>query len=135
MSDIVFNRLAGLSVLVVEDESIVYYLFEDSLKQLGCASVWRARNVETARALLEQRQPDAAILDVNLNGELAYPVAIQLDELGIPIVFATGYDRRGMPPFWADRPLLEKPFTADALAIALDKALGNSEPNGHSLSE
>lgn len=126
MSDIVSNqRLAGLSVLVVEDESIVYFLFENSLKQLGCASVWRARNVETARALLEQRRPDAAILDVNLNGELAYPVAIRLDDLGIPLVFVTGYDRRGMPPFWADRPVLEKPFTAEKLAAALGRALGS----------
>jgi hypothetical protein len=34
---------------------------------------------------------DIAILDVNLNGRQTFPTAEPLNELGVPLVFATGY--------------------------------------------
>ena len=121
------NRLNGLRVLVVEDEGTIYSLIEDTLKKLGCGPVWRAVNVETGLSQLVSHKPDIAILDVNLVGEPVYPIALRLDELGIPIVFSTAYART-IPAFWNNRPIVEKPFSPAILATALRKAL-NSRPD------
>ena len=115
-----------MTILVVEDEAIVSILFEDVLMELGCAHVWLASRVGTALALLRERRPDAAVLDVNLAGEMVYPVAAQLVADGIPFIFTTGYGNSGIPPEWSMIPAVQKPFGRDSLARALRLALGDS---------
>ena len=51
-----------------------------------------------------------AILDVNINGEEAYPIADALAASGIPFIFATGYDKNSLSAPYGDRPTLQKPF-------------------------
>lgn len=116
--------LAGRSILIVEDETIVSFLIEDMLGELGAAEIRHAAGVASALALVDARRPDAVVLDVNLRGESAYPVAARLAARSIPFIFATGYGRQGLAPEWADRPALQKPFSIEALAAALEKALG-----------
>lgn len=115
--------LDGLTLLVVEDETIISFLLEDMLGELGCSSVLHAGRVDQALALLRERRPDAVVLDVNLAGEFAYPVALHLAEAGIPFIFTTGYGRSGIPKDWASRPVIQKPFSLDALADALRTAM------------
>ncbi|HEX8167550.1 MAG TPA: response regulator [Beijerinckiaceae bacterium] len=116
--------LEGLSVLVVEDETIVAFMIEDMAAELGAAEVRHAGGVAAALKLIAARRPDAAVLDVNLGGAPIHPVAERLDALAVPFVFATGYGRQGVPPQWAGRPVLQKPFPAEALARVLREALG-----------
>ncbi len=123
------NHLAGLTVMVVEDETIVSFLVEDMLTELGCAQVFHASGVSEALALLQERQPDAAVLDVNLAGEFAYPVAEVLDAGHVPFIFATGYGRSGIPAHWAPRPVIQKPFDAATLAAALGQVIPSQMPN------
>lgn len=115
--------LEGLNVLVVEDETIVSMLLEDMLQELGCSGIWHASNVGSALAILDRQAPDVALLDVNLGGELAYPVASRLDEAGIPFVFATGYGRAGIPETWSPAPVVQKPFALSSLTKAMQSAL------------
>jgi CheY-like chemotaxis protein len=114
--------LGGLKVLVVEDEAIVSFLIEDMLLMLGCDSVWHAGAVMQAMALLNERRPDAAVLDVNLSGESACTIAESLEAQGIPFVFATGYGVAGLPKRWAQKPVVQKPFTLESLEAALRSA-------------
>jgi len=58
---------------------------------------------------------DLAILDINLNGEKAYPVAEALAARNIPFVFSTGYGRNSLPAHYRGRPTLQKPFQQDDL--------------------
>jgi DNA-binding response OmpR family regulator len=118
------SRFAGVRILLVEDETVVSFLIEDMLKELGCANIWHARGVDQAIAILRDRQPDAAVVDVNLAGEPGYPIAEQLESARIPFLFATGSGRYGMPEQWASKPTIEKPFRYDALAQALASLLG-----------
>ncbi len=118
------SRFAGVRILLVEDETVVSFLIEDMLKELGCANIWHARGVDQAIAILRDRQPDAAVLDVNLAGEPGYPIAEQLESAQIPFLFATGYGRYGIPAQWASKPTIQKPFRYDALAQALASLLG-----------
>lgn len=117
------RRLNGLSVLVVEDESIIYFLLEDMLRELGCADVRHATDVDDALTLLRERRPDAAVLDVNLAGESAFAVAEQLDAARVPFVFATGYGRGGLPARWAPHLVIQKPFRVETLGAALAAVL------------
>ena len=115
--------LNGLSFLVVEDETIISLLLEDMLTSLGAASVWHASAVNEALASLKERRPDAVLLDVNLSGEAAYPVAELLEKEGIPFVFSTGYGVSGLSPRWNGKPTIQKPFTPEALDTALSAVL------------
>jgi CheY-like chemotaxis protein len=115
--------LRGLDILLVEDEAIIALMVEDLLAELGCARVRHASRIGEALKLIEERRPQAAILDVNLNGEAVFPVAERLDATGIPFVFTTGYERDIVPPRWRDRPFVQKPIESDSLAAALGRAL------------
>jgi len=117
------KSLDGLSILIVEDETIISLLLEDMLMSLGCASVWHANGVDEALALLKEKRPDAVLLDVNLSGRQAYPVAEQLELQAIPFIFSTGYGASGLPARWGAKPTVQKPFTLQALEKALSAAL------------
>ena len=69
---------------------------------------------------------DLAILDVNLRGEETYPVAEIAATHRKPVIFATGYGEQGLPEAWRDRPILQKPFDADALKDAIAAAMRGS---------
>ncbi|HEY4135277.1 MAG TPA: response regulator [Alphaproteobacteria bacterium] len=125
--NIPFVSLEGLNILIVEDEAAVSFLVEDMLQDLGCTAVWHASNVREALDILAKHKPDAAVLDVNLRDELAYPVAEQLDALEVPFIFATGYGRKGMPANWLIKPVVQKPFDADTLCKALNIVLARSD--------
>ena len=115
--------LKGRNVLLVEDETVVSFVLEDMLRDLGAGDVWHAADVATALALLKTQRPDIAILDLNLGDGPAYPVAQQLAQDAIPFVFVTGYGRDGLEPAWADRPVLQKPVLLAALAKTVGACL------------
>jgi CheY-like chemotaxis protein len=117
------TKLQGLRVLVVEDESIVSFLIEDMLKELGCRVIGNAMGVREALALLAEKKPDAAVLDVNLRGEMAFPIAERLQAELIPFVFVTGYGQAGLPEPWRQCPVVQKPVRLDELARALEAAV------------
>jgi CheY-like chemotaxis protein len=113
---------AGKRVLVVEDELMIRMLLQDILVDLGHTLAGEAGRIEEALALAKKGEFDVAILDVNLNGRSISPVVDILIERGLPFVFATGYDQRGVPEPYRKTPTLQKPFQADALARAIEAA-------------
>ena len=54
-------------------------------------------------------------LDINLNGELVYPVAAALVERGVPIVFVTGYGAESIDRQFSQIPVLQKPIERQVL--------------------
>lgn len=110
--------LAGRRILVVEDEVMLRVTIEDFLADLGCEMVAAAATVETAIALINEQVFDAALLDLNLNGDSSRAVAETLAARGVPFVFATG-NRGDMWDGFRDRPVLRKPFRHDDLVAIL----------------
>ncbi len=102
-------KLAGRTVLVLEDEPIIGFELEDMLADDG-AEPFLCGSLDCARKLLAETQPDCAILDVNIHGEQSYPLAGELVERGIPFVFATGYGAALHPPQFAAVPTVSKPY-------------------------
>lgn len=115
--------LEGLRALVVEDETLVAIFLEDLLEELGCAVVGCVGQVNRALALIEALQFDIAIIDINLAGEAAYPIAEILKQRAIPFIFATGYGDGSVSPEWQDWPVLHKPYQKSDLQRALAQAL------------
>jgi CheY-like chemotaxis protein len=111
--------LKGKSALVVEDEPIVSFLIEDTLSGLGCTDIRLAGTLDAAQASLDDRLPDLAVLDVNLGGQLVYPVAERLLASGIPFVFTTGYGVAGIAAPWKTATIVAKPFVPEQLAAAV----------------
>jgi CheY-like chemotaxis protein len=110
--------LAGLRVLIVEDEGMLTMLMEDFLEELGCRVADTADTVEAALSKAGSASADAAIVDVNLNGSASTGVAEVLTRRGIPFIFATGY---GQPPgtAYSRVGVLAKPFQRVDLERAL----------------
>ena len=121
--DQITQGLEGRRILVVEDEMMIAMLVEDMLDELGCQIVGPANAVDTALALADEDGLDAAILDVNLNGQPVFSIADRLKARGVPFIFSTGYGEAGLRE--ADRgvPVLQKPFRAGDLARKLGTLL------------
>jgi len=111
--------LAGLHILLVEDELLVAMTLEDILSAESCMIVGPFSRIEPALKAAREEPLDAAILDVNLAGERVDPIAKMLAERKIPFLFTTGYDRSMLPAGHADRPALMKPFKPTQLIEAL----------------
>lgn len=120
--------LAGKRVLVLEDEALIALTLMDTLRSFGCTIVGPAANSAAALALVQQKAPDLAVLDVNLAGSSSAPVAHVLREAGVPFVYCTGYAEPALqiePELLA--PMLTKPIDPEELAAALRKALGDRQ--------
>ena len=102
---------------------MVLMMIEDMLADLGCESVTAAATVDRALALIEAQVFDAAMLDMNLNGNQSRPVADALAARGVPFVFSTGYSGNDMREGYRDRPVLKKPFRYDDLVGILTRLL------------
>jgi DNA-binding NtrC family response regulator len=66
---------------------------------------------------------DLAVLDVNLRGEMVYPLAEHVMERGIPVLFLTGYGLGVLPDKFRTTPILAKPYDLLALEGAIDRLL------------
>lgn len=115
----------GLRAFVVEDETLVAIFLEDLLEELGCTVVGSATQVPRALSLVESLRPDIAIIDINLAGEEAYPIAEALRRHQIPFVFATGYGDGRVLPDWQDYPVIHKPYQKSDLERAMAQVLAN----------
>lgn len=116
------QSLAGMRILIVEDEMMVVMVIEDMLTDLGCEVV-KAGRVAKAIHLAATEEIDGAILDVNVAGESVYPVANELRERGIPFIFSSGYGATGIAPEYRDHPALSKPFVQSELVPLLADAI------------
>ena len=79
---------------------------------------------DRAWTLSEPRRFDLAILDVNLAGEMAYPVADLLAERNIPFLLLSGYGTEAIPSDHPEWKVCAKPFKGEELVKMLLAVLG-----------
>ena len=82
-------------------------------------SVAAASTVDQAIALIDAQVFDAAMLDMNLDGNKSHAVADALAVRGVPFIFSTGYSAHDMTDGYRDRPVLKKPFQYEELVQIL----------------
>ncbi len=119
--------LAGLRLLVVEDNYLVAGVIVQHMRQRGAVVLGPAPSVEKALEIVERETFDAAVLDIDLQGSTVAPVALRLRELGRPFAFLTGYGSDGaLPPELADERRLSKPVPMDDLAAMVLELVGRA---------
>jgi ActR/RegA family two-component response regulator len=115
--------LRGARILIVEDE---YYLAQDladALTHRGVDVLGPVGTVEEASEAVRRADFDFAVVDMNLRGDMAFPIADQLREAGIPFLIATGYNSASLPDRFADVPRVEKPSDSSVLIEAISPLL------------
>ena len=105
-------------ILVLEDDPLVAMMLQDELEAMGLHVLGPANNLKSALQLSEYPNLDGALLDLNINGNLATNVADKLRVRNVPFIFVTGHNR---PPGlrYKDVFILHKPFTGIDLRVAL----------------
>lgn len=120
MSTLPHDALLNRRVLVAEDEYFIARDIGRALHGLGAEVVGPVPSrAEVQEILATGDRLDAAILDINLDGEMIFPAIEALRVRGIPVVFATGYDQAAVPVQYRDIPRWQKPFDPQALVQAL----------------
>jgi CheY-like chemotaxis protein len=117
------------SILVIEEEAMVSMLLEDMVLDCGGRIVGPVATFDQALAVARDAEFDIAILDLNLNSTLSYPIAEVIRGRGIPVIFATGYGSDGLRDGFRNCPTLQKPFSqqvAQAVAAACDLSSPNA---------
>lgn len=107
--------LDGKRILLAEDEVLVGMMVHDMLVDFGFNVLGPITDVRAALNAAETLELDGAVLDVNLGGELIYPVAKALTARGVPFVFVTGYDGDSIDEKFSKVPLLRKPIEPQML--------------------
>ncbi len=117
-------------ILIVEDTAMVVMLLEDVIANLGWEVVGPATRLEQAVRLARAGEIDAVVLDINLDGEMSWPVAAILQDGRIPFVFATGYDGATViPEQFAGHPVVRKPYSmADIERVLRELLSGHQSP-------
>lgn len=100
---------------------------ESLLGRHGCVVLGPVPTIRHAKALLDRETPDAAILDLNLNGKISTSVAETLAHRGVPFIIISGYgaDRLGESVLQA-RPYLTKPCGEEEIIMHLSNVLCNA---------
>lgn len=114
------DPLKDRSVLVVEDQLLIALDLESLLLEQGAAAVRLSGSVDDALQSIASERPDIAILDVNLGSTTSFPIAFELQRLGIPLIFATGYGNEvDFPSELRSVPLVAKPYCMETIREAL----------------
>ncbi len=108
------------NVLIVEDDGLIALDFEDIVRASGVPVVRVAARVAQALDMIDDSRPDFAFLNVALAGdERSFAIAERLAGYGVPFAFVTGAPARLLPAAFIGRPMLNKPYSADAIRAQL----------------
>lgn len=111
-------------ILLVEDEALIGMEMARAFENEGWEVVGPAGTIEEAFQLLSiQAKLDVAVLDINLNGKLVFPVADLLASRGIPFLFCSGHGSASQDARYDDRPIIRKPASMKLLLNALREIL------------
>jgi two-component SAPR family response regulator len=117
------TSLKDKRVLIVEDQYLVAADLDRAVTRLGGVIVGPVASTEAARAEIARSAIDLAFLDVNLDDKMVFPLADELQNRGIPFVFATGHDASILPERFKSRLRLEKPFTVHSVREVIRQLL------------
>lgn len=116
--------LAGLRILVLEDEFLIAMDVEEICRDNGASDVVLVRDVDELDVAARQGSFDAAVLDVMLGGRSTIDFARSLAERRVPFVFATGYSGEdGLFDALQDVEVIEKPYAGEMLLAAITRAI------------
>lgn len=123
--------IEGKHILVVEDEFLVAEDLNLALKNTGARVLGPVGIIADGLRLVDD-SPDieGAVLDINLGGALAYPIAQKLLDRNIPFIFTTAYDLTDLPERFWNIKFCQKPTTMHKIIRTLEAALSEGTSDG-----
>lgn len=114
------GTLAGKRILIVEDEYFIAADLRRALQKEGVDVVGPVGDL-TAGLQLAEEPIDAAVLDVNLEETLSFPIADRLESRNVPYMFLTGYDGWSLPAGYRNVACVPKPFMMQSVVTMMEK--------------
>jgi DNA-binding response OmpR family regulator len=112
-----------MRILIVEDEWMIADDLAAALTRGGCTVAGIAGNLGKGLKLASELAFDAAVLDANLDGTSAQPIAAVLQGRGIPFLVVSGYASDQRTGALAAAPFLSKPYDAAELVTRVRSLL------------
>jgi DNA-binding response OmpR family regulator len=117
------SEFKGLRILLVEDDLLLAMEMEEVLRDLGCEIVGPFARLNEAIAAAVNEALDGAIVDLNLRGEMSFPLIEELRRKSVPCVLCSGYaDLPEMRSQLREIPKLGKPCNHEHLVAAMRTA-------------
>ena len=116
------QQLLDTRVLIVEDEYLIMDEAKRAIEDAGGIVVGAHGHLDHELFSESAMNSDVAILDINIRGQMVFPLAGALLGRGVPFVFATGYDLGMIPDEFIGAPRLQKPFGAREIVRAVANA-------------
>jgi len=114
--------MESVCVLLVEDDLDLAALVVEALSECGFEVV-HAATIEAAYNAITETLIHAAVLDINVGQELVFPVAVVLQTMGIPFVFASSAALDGQAPDLRPHAFVRKPYRLANVVDAIRAAL------------
>lgn len=117
-----------MKILVVEDNPVVGMDLVLTLEEWGHTASGPHATIEDALAAVEEFQPDAAFLDIDLkNDQSSEAVAHLLRKRKTPFLCLTGFSSRSQAqrPVFTGAKTLEKPFQTHTLKKAIEDLIAS----------
>lgn len=110
----------GKVILVVEDDFFIATDLCRSLATEGIEVLGPVGRIDDALGLIARSgRIDGALVDLNLHGVMAFPVADALSERRVPFMFVTGYDDAAIPERFRKVPHYHKPVALQSVRDVL----------------
>jgi DNA-binding response OmpR family regulator len=119
-----------MRVLIVEDEFLVGVQLEEDLRSAGYSILGPFSTLEAATRASRRDRFDLALLDINLNGDMVYPLADELSARGVPFIFLSGYAAGDLPERFRHAPQLTKPHDPAILSKEIRTVVPPTGPIG-----
>lgn len=113
--------LDGATILLLEDEAVIGMAIREFLLAAGAVEVVHAYSAESALERTKEYSFDAAVLDVRLPDGTCFDVAVDLNKLGVALVFHSGHEVDFRDSF-PHAIVCSKPATATQLINAVGRA-------------
>ncbi len=113
------SRLNGKYVLVVEDNYLLATGAKRVLERLGAVVFGPTGSVGDALAIIADGAIDAAVLDIELDDDVSFPIADELMRRNIPFVFVSSAERSRVPTRFEGYRLIPKPMEIRLVVEAL----------------
>ncbi|NEX46464.1 response regulator [Pseudotabrizicola algicola] len=98
----------GRRVLIAEDDYFVATELANEFRAANAQVIGPCASLAEATRLAPTSQ--MAVLDVDLRGQMVFPLADQMLQDGVPFVFYTGFDQPLLPPRFAEVVCINKPM-------------------------
>jgi DNA-binding response OmpR family regulator len=117
------DRAMRARVLIVEDEPLIAENLRLLLVESGFEVVGMAARVDAALRLIEDDACDVAIVDANLAGVSAAPIAKALCARELPFIVLSGYTRAQLDVQFSGALYIQKPYRFEQLLESLNIVL------------